>query len=296
VAELIGRNRRRVLLLAAAFVALMLPAFRLGDAAQDAAAKPLLAFDVVSIKPDKSEMGPFTIGFPADGDGLAVTNIPLEYIIQFAYDFHRPDLISGVPDWAKSERYDIQAKVAAADLPQWNELSDDRRRLMVQAILVDRFKLQIHREAKEIEVYELVVGKNGSKVTEAKPGDPKGLKGPDGSVIRGMLHTGFGQYTAQETPMVELALVLSDYSGRQVIDKTGLKGTYDFKLQFTPEVGFGPEYRGAAGRAQSAAPTESSAGSIFTAVQEQLGLKLESAKQPVEGLVVDHVERAAGNR
>jgi uncharacterized protein (TIGR03435 family) len=293
VAERAGRTRIGIFLLAAGLIAAIVPAFGQGDGAQ-ATPKPL-AFDVVSIKPDKSETGPFTIGFPADGDGLVVTNIPLGYIIQFAYNFERGDLVSGMPDWVKSERYDIQAKVAAADLAAWRELSDSDRRVMVQAILADRFKLQVRREPRDVPIYELVVAKTGSKVKEAKPGDPRELKGPDGSLIRGMLHTGQGQFTAQNESMSDLALNLSDYADRQVIDKTGLTGRYDFTLQFTPEPGHGPEYRGAAGRAQSGTPPDTAGPSVYTAVQEQLGLKLEPAKSPVEGLVIDHVERPAGN-
>ncbi len=256
-----------------------------------AAAKPPLAFDVVSIKPDKKETGPFTIGFPVDGDGFAVANLPLEYIIRFAYDFERGDLVQGMPDWAKSERYDIQAKVASADLPIWTQLPDDLRRTMVQAILVDRFKLQIHRAPMGLPIYALQVDKAGSKLKDAKPGDPGEVKGPDGKPIRGMLHTGQGQFTAQDESMADLALYLSDYTGRQVIDQTGLTGRYDFKLQFAPEPGYGPEYR----HPSSPPPPDAVGPSVYTAVQEQLGLKLESTKAPVDGLVVDHVERPAEN-
>jgi uncharacterized protein (TIGR03435 family) len=290
VVELAGRLRRGMLLLVLGLIAAH------GVApGQSAPAKPAMTFDVVSIKPDKSEAGPFKIGFPADGDGLSVTNIPLSYIIQYAYSFERGDLVSGVPAWAKSERYDIQAKVAAADLAAWRELSDDRRRLMLQAILADRFKLKIHRQPADMPVYELVVANSGAKLKDAKPGDPGELKGPDGSVIRGMLHTGLGQFTAQDTPMEELALTLSDYTGRQVVDKTGLMGRYDFTLQFTPEPGYGPEGRSASRRGESVAASENPGPSVFTAVQEQLGLKLEPAKTSVEGLVVDSVERAESN-
>jgi uncharacterized protein (TIGR03435 family) len=290
VAEWAGRFRGWVLLVAAG-----LSAGQGVAPGQPAVSKPGIAFDVVSIKPDKSEAGPFTIGFPADGDGISVRNIPLSYIIQFAYDFYRGDLVSGVPAWARTERYDIEAKVAAADLDLWRQLGDESRRVMLQAILADRFKLKVHRQAAETPVYELVVAKSGTKVKDAKPGDPTELKGPDGKVIRGMLHTGPGQFTAQDTPMEELALTLSDYTGRQVIDKTGFTGKYDFTLQFTPEPGYGPEGRSASRRGETAAVPENSGPTVFTAVQEQLGLKLESAKTPVDGLVVDYVERAIGN-
>ena len=223
--------------------------------------------------------------------GLWSQTFRWDYIIRFAYDFERQDLISGMPDWAKSERYDIQAKVSGDDMALWRELSDSDRRVMVQAILADRFKLKVRREPKDVPLYELVVAKTGAKVKESKPGDPKELKGPDGNVVRGMLHTGQGQFTAQNESMADLALTLSDYADRQVIDKTGLTGRYDFTLQFAPEPGHGPEYR----HPGSPPPPDAVGPSVFTAVQEQLGLKLEPAKQPVEGLVVDQVERPAGN-
>ena len=172
-------------------------------------------------------------------------NLQLQYIVQFAYDFHRGDLISGMPDWGKPQanaaRFDIQAKVAGSDLAEWRAMSDGDRRVMVQGILAERFKLKIHHEPKVVAVFELVVGKGGSKIKEAKGDQPGALKAADGSVKKGLFRTGFGQYTAQGTDIKELALTLSDYTGRQVIDKTGLAGSYDFVLRFVPEPGYGPE-------------------------------------------------------
>jgi uncharacterized protein (TIGR03435 family) len=258
-----------------------------------AAVKPPISFDVVSIKLNKVDSPNYTAPFPAAKDGLVIKGVNLYSIIRFAYDFWREDLISGVPAWAKAERYDIQAKVAGADVPAWRALNDDQRRLMLQQVLEENFKLKAHLEPKEVAVHELVVARGEPKMKLADPAHPGGLKDADGKPAQGILHTGAGQYTAQAESMADLALTLSDFTGRQVVDRTGLAGFYDFELQFTPEPGFGPEYRG---QRQSNAPLPEFTGpSIFTAVQEQLGLKLEPAKVPVEGLVIDHLERPAEN-
>lgn len=258
-----------------------------------AAVKPRISFDVVSIKLNKVDSPNYTAPFPAAEDGLVIKGVNLYSIIRFAYDFWREDLISGVPAWAKTERYDIQAKVAGADVPTWRAMNDDQRRLMLQAVLEDKFKLKAHLEPRAAAVHELVVARNGAKMKLADPDHPGQLKDARGNPVQGILQTGPGEYTAQAESMDDLALTLSDYTGRQVVDRTGLAGLYDFKLQFTPEPGFGPEYRG---QRQSNAPLPEFTGpSIFTAVQEQLGLKLEPAKVPVEGLVIDHLKHPAEN-
>ena len=273
-------GRRRLVVMTVGLVAVMM-------AARRAAA---LTFDVVSVKEDKSLDGPFTLGFPTVGDGFYVRYLQLQYVVQVAYDFHRGDLISGMPEWGRPQangaRFDIQAKVAAADLAEWRGMSDGDRRVMVQGILVDRFKLKIHHEPKVVAVFELVVAKGGAKIKEAGEPGPSALKAADGSVTKGMFRTGFGQYTAQGTDVKELALTLSDYTGRQVIDKTGLAGSYDFVLRFVPEPGYGSK-----DQQRDSATANASGPSVYTAVQEQLGLRLEPAKTAVDGLVIDRVER-----
>lgn len=288
-------NCRLISLLAVGLLVATLPVFGQGDAEVRPSVRsaPALTFDVVSIKPNKSNSSHYTLEFPPGGDGVVITNVNLYSIIRFAYDFWREDLIFGVPAWTKSEQYDIQAKVAGADVAAWRGLSDGERRLMLQAVLADSFKLKAHLEPKEISVYALVAAKDGPKMKVAKPDEVGELKSPDGKPAQGMVHTGQGQFTAQQASMADLALELSDYTGRQVIDKTGLVGRYDFTLQFAPEPGYGPEYRGQ--QARSAPPPEASGSSVYTAVQEQLGLRLDPAKAPVEGLVIDHVERPAEN-
>jgi uncharacterized protein (TIGR03435 family) len=253
------------------------------------------AFDVVSVKPNKSDSG--MIRVMSKPDGYSATNISLKMLVQGAYGI-REDLISGAPSWADSARFDIDAKVAGSDVDALKKLSPEQRRLVLQPLLADRFKLKVHTETKQLPVYELVLAKGGSKLKEANPGDTyaKGIKGPDGVGRGGMMRVGRGQLTAQAVPMTSLANLLSQQLHRTVIDKTGLTGKYDLELNWTPDQGSDPMFKGTDGSPQRAdAAPDTSGPSIFTALQEQLGLKLQSAKGPVETLVIDHVEMPSEN-
>jgi uncharacterized protein (TIGR03435 family) len=252
-------------------------------------------FDVVSVKPDKSVSG--MIRVMAKPDGYSATNVSLKMLLQGAYGI-REDLISGAPGWVDSARYDIDAKVAGPDVDTLKKLSPEQRRSMLQPLLAERFKLVVHTETKQLPVYELVVAKGGSKLKEATPGDPyaNGFKGPDGAGRGGMIRVGRGQLTAQGVPTSSLANMLSQQLHKTVIDKTGLTGKYDLELNWTPDQGAEPMFKGNDGSLQRAEPAPDPSGpSIFTAIQEQLGLKLQSAKGPVETLVIDHVEMPSEN-
>jgi uncharacterized protein (TIGR03435 family) len=252
------------------------------------------AFDVVSVKPNKSDSGMVRVmGKP---DGYAASNVSLKMLIQGAYGI-REDLISGAPSWADSARFDIDAKVAGSDVDALKKLSPEQRRLILRPLLADRFKLKVHTETKQLPVYELVLAKDGSKLKEGTPGDTyaNGIKGPDG-VSRGGMMRGPGQLTAQAVPMTNLANMLSQQLRRTVLDKTGLPGKYDIELYWAPDQGADPMFKGPDGSLPKAdAAPDSSGPSIFTALQEQLGLKLQSAKGPVETLVIDHVEMPSEN-
>jgi bla regulator protein blaR1 len=164
-------------------------------------------------------------------------------------------------------------------------ISRDVLQPMMQAMLEDRFKLKIHRESKELPIYALLTGKTGMK-----------MKVAESSENRPMMRMGRGQVTGKQMDMGTLALNLSNQLGRQVIDKTELKGKYDFELNWTPD-----ETQSAAGPFGGGGPqpppvsSESSGPTIFTALQEQLGLKLESQKGPVPMIVVDSVEKPTEN-
>jgi len=252
-------------------------------------------FDVVSVKPNKSDNGRMRIMF--NPDGYSATNVSLKQLIQMAYGI-RQDLISGGPGWVESAGFDFDAKVAGPDVDALKKLSPEQRRSMLQPALVDRFKLKVHTETKQLPVFELFVAKGGSKLKEASPDDmyANGIKGPDGNARAGMMRMGPGQLTAQGVPMSSLVNVLSQQLRQTVIDKTGLKGKYDVELNWTPDQGSEPMFKGTDSSPQrgDAAP-DSSGPSIFTALQEQLGLRLQSAKGPVETLVIDHVEMPSEN-
>jgi uncharacterized protein (TIGR03435 family) len=255
-----------------------------------------IRFDVVSIRLNKTDSRGGMVRIDPNGDGLIIVNVPLRNIIEFAYNFHRDDLVSGAPDWSRSERYDIEAKVADADVPMYHVLKEGQRRLMLQAVLADRCKLQVHRDPRDRPVYALLVAKGGLKIKESVPANPNGMKGPDGKPVQGEFwnRSGAGQFTGQQMPMPSIALALSEMGlDRQVIDRTGLTGKYDFTLQFTPERSSGSPMSG--GGQQESAVAPDSGPSIFTAVQEQLGLKLDPQKGEVEGLVIDHLERPSDN-
>lgn len=238
------------------------------------------------------------VAISATPDGLHITNYTPQMLILMAFgvqDFQ----LSGGPSWLNSEKYDIEAKMDSSVADALIKLGPQERALarqhMLQALLSDRFGLTVHREIKEIPVFALVIAKNGPKMQEAKPGDtyPNGIKGPDGRGSAGMMEGGRGKLTGQGLPIKTLVYLLSlQHLGRTIVDKTGLVGNYDFKLQWTPES------QSAASAQQGADNTlspDSSGPSIFTAIQEQLGLKLESQKGPVEIFVIDHVERPSEN-
>jgi len=245
------------------------------------------AFEVASIKPNKSDHGVFRMMFAPDG--FSATSVTLQMLIRTAYDVQE-EQIPGAPSWFGSEYYDIEAKMDRSVTDELSKLSEDQRnierRRMLRALLSNRFQLTLHRETKELGVYSLVIAGNGSKLQEAKPGDtyPNGFKGPDGGSGARMFRMGTyvggaGELAGQGLPIASqvrpsLVGLLTQQLGRPVLDKTGLVGDYDFTLKWRPN---GDE------------------GSIFAAIQDQLGLKLESQEGPVEVLVIDHVERPSEN-
>ena len=262
-------------------------------------AAPSYEYEVASIKPNRS--GTNMIRFMFNPSGLSGTNVTLAMLIRTAYGIEE-NQISGGPSWLKSEHYDVDAKMDSATADALHKLAEDQRRVatqhMLQALLADRFKLAVHHDSKELSIYALVVAKNGPKLQQAKPGDtyPNGIKGPDGIGRGGVMRMGRGQLTGQALPMSALARMLTDQLGRTVVDKTGLPGNYDFTLQWTPDESEGASLRGPDTGPQGSAPSADSSGpSLFTALQEQLGLKLESQKGPVETYVIDHAEKPSEN-
>jgi uncharacterized protein (TIGR03435 family) len=191
----------------------------------------------------------------------------------------------------KSDRYDIDARIEESDIAAWQNPATQKEMLhvMMQSLLAERCKMAVHREMRDQPVYALVTGKNGPKFREAETIVPAAIlaKHPNVGAIPGgggMFAPGAGgSIELYGASMGTLAVVLSNMAGRPVVDRTGLTGTYDIKLEMMQ-----PEPPAEDG-------TPDSAPSIFTMVQEQLGLRLESAKGCVETLVIDHVERPEEN-
>lgn len=287
----VGR-RNRLLLRSVAWIAFAAPAiFAQATAGPQPAPTPTqtgaptqpLAFDVVSIKPHNPAGG---ISFrPLPDGGFIAKGTILKDVACEAYDV-LPSACLGGPAWFTSDRFDIEAKPDGAVAEHLRSLTPEQwkkvRDRMIQALFADRLKLKFHQETRELPIFALVVSKGGLKVHEAKAGDtyPKGIKGTDGqSLGSGSTSVGNGKLTAQGISMDRLAEQLTDELGHIVQDHTGLSGVYDFTLHYSDDDT----------SADSAAP------SIFTAIQEQLGLKLESTKSPVSVLVIDHVEKPSEN-
>jgi uncharacterized protein (TIGR03435 family) len=236
-----------------------------------------LTYDVVSIKPNTSGTGGMSIRITPDG--FQATNVSLHMLIANCYQMD-PDRVSGLPKWGDSERFDVKAKVAESDLEALKKIVPKDRGKLLESIMTDRFKVVTYRETRELPVYDMTVAKSGLKMTEAKPGDtyPNGMKSPDGVGRGGMMRAGRGTMTAQGVPMKNLVSFLGANVQRPVIDKTGLTGVYDMELKWTPEDA-------------PAGGTDETGPSIFTALQEQLGLRLDASKGMVETLIVDHAEK-----
>jgi len=243
--------------------------------------KPM-EFEVVSVKPNNSGSTSMNIVSPPMSNGVTITNMPLENILQWAFGIHLSDQISGMPGWARQEHYDVTAKVGESDAEAFHKVIDPIQRTpMLQKILIDRFHLVFHYETRELPVYALVVEKSGIRMTEIQPAiGPNGMKDGGGREVRR------GQIKSMGQPMKPLVNQLTRELGRLVVDRTGLMGYYNFTLRWTPEEGSQPA---------GGAPEDVSAPSIFTAQQEQLGLKLEQTKAPVQVLVIDSLGRPSPN-
>jgi uncharacterized protein (TIGR03435 family) len=230
------------------------------------------AFEVATVKPTGPGFVGKTVGMPPNGD-LIIRGMTLKDVIQFAFGLH-PNLIVGTSGWMEGERYDIVAKPEPGRLPSADEL-----KAMLRTLLADRFKLTSHRALKEASVYVIVVSKSGSKMKERSPVD---TEASTNLTFQG------ARLPAKAVSMPMLAEALTIVLDRPVIDGTGLRGKYDFDLAWMPEA---DQFDGRG----SAVPSDANAPDIFTAIQEQLGLRLDSRKVPVQSLIVDHAERPAGN-
>lgn len=266
------------------------------DAGNQSAAAPL-AFEVVSIKPDKS--GTMMVRIMFTSDGISMTNFPVHMVLREVLGVSDNQLI-GEPGWLNSDRFDVEAKVAAEDVPKLKTLKPAERWAMLQSVFQDRFALKYHHENRDLTQYVLVVAKGGLKMKEAAPGDTyaDGVKGPDGkSAGAGMVRMGPGEFTGQAAALDALVHFLSFQFHSPVIDKTGLTGKYDINLKWAPDESEGMMRPPDGGQPEAAnpAPPTTTGPSIFTALEEQLGLKLEAHKEPGDVIVIDHIEQPSPN-
>jgi uncharacterized protein (TIGR03435 family) len=297
--ECIVRERKfstKALLIAAGLTAVALP-FILSQAAAEQnnaatqtadATAGIPEFAVSTVKPNMRNDGRWKLN--PSHEGWSAMGVSVHKLIQEAYGIYEDDRILGEANWVNSLKYDIEAKVDEADFAAFQKLDYNQRRLMLQALLADRFKLAAHRETKERPIYALILAKKGSKLQETPPDHvpTRTIKGSGGTVTRSRP----GQLTAEWMTTDQLAKMLSQRVDRQIVDKTGLTGHYDFKLDWAPDDG-AAQFVNAPN--STSLPPDPSGPSIFTAVQEQLGLKLEPQEGPVEVIVIDHVEQPSAN-
>jgi uncharacterized protein (TIGR03435 family) len=244
----------------------------------------LPVYDVASVKQNKSGNGMMRI--MNQPDGFSCSNIPLKTLIANAYGI-RQDLISGGPGWADSTGFDVEAKVAGSDVEAFKTLSPRQRFSLLQALLQERFKLQLHPETKVLPMYDLILAKGGSKLKPVAPVDVSAdeAKGANAPKSGGEVTIGPGMFKGQNISIPAVANQLSYIVHYTVVDKTGLTGKYDLDLKWTPDD---------AGAPSGDASGESGA-SIFTAVQEQLGLRMQSTKGPVKTMIIEHAELPSEN-
>lgn len=237
-------------------------------------------FDVATIKPSQPEARGSSILVGRGGTNLfTTTNTSLADLITFAYGMHARQLVNA-PAWVESEKYDITAKPDQAGIPNVTQL-----KTMVQKLLVERFALTFHRDKKELSAYAITVAKGGSKMakTQATGSLPGfGGRGPGGVQVRNATMPEFAEFL--QSRILE----------RPVVDQTALPDRYDFTLQWTPDSA--QIAAAAGGNAPPPAPANPDAPpDLFTAVQQQLGLKIESTKAPVDVMVIDKVQKPSEN-
>ena len=236
------------------------------------AADAPMTFEVATIKPSDPARptGPGITMRPPDVITMGTT---LGYLMGFAYDMHARQIVGGAP-WVESEKYDIVGRPQAAGVPSMTQF-----RALLRNLIEERFKLKTHREKRNLPAYALLVGSNGPKMSrnETNPNGPPGagFKAP-------------GVMFVSNATMGDFATVMQgNVLDRPVLDRTGLQGRFDFTLNWTPDES---QFRGT-GVQVPPAPADAKLPGLFTAIQEQIGLRFESVTAPVEVIVIDGAEK-----
>ena len=277
---------------------LLLPLLFLPNRDSWGAAAP--TYEVASVKPNTSNSGMIRFTGPPQSATFTASNATLQILITLAYQV-KPFQIEGVSGWIGTDHFDISAK------PPEGPITREQSWMMLQGLLEDRFKLAVHRTTKEVPIYALTAAKGGLKIKPASedtcfkigpggPPPPPPAPGQPRPVPCGGFFMGPNTLQGGGISLSQLADGLTNILGRPVVDKTGFTGTFDVRLEFSRE---GTQPMGAAGFGTPGAPPiaipDNNAPTIFTALQEQLGLKLESQKGPEDLLVIDHAEKPSEN-
>jgi len=234
-------------------------------------------YEVATIKPSKPDQQ--GKGFTLRGRHLVTINFTVEDLITIAYNLH-PKQVTGGPAWLTTDHYDLDVLPDHEGLP-----SLEQARGIVRKLLADRFALKFHEDTKELSVYVLSVAKTGPKLTKSgsDPKSPPGMGGPPGTM------------RVRNASMAEFAQAMQGTLDRPVVDQTGLKDRYDFVLKWTPDES---QYGGRIpppNSADNGAANADALPSLFTAIQEQIGLKLDAMKAPAKVMVIDHIEKPSAN-
>ncbi len=287
------------------------PANRAKPRSQNVAA-PKYEFDVVSIKIVGPNDIPSNTPSGFSPEGLSANRARLWWLFRMAYDMPMSQIV-GMPGWVNDTRYMIDARLDPDTAAALQKLSPDQLRIarqqMLRAMMADRFALKFHTETRELPAYFLTVAKDGPKLQEARPDHVGKFDMPD---INGQRATDFVQISGgrqatlvgQAASMTTLAAYLSQWAlssagenARPVLDRTGLSGRYDFEVPFAEQVLIfeAPPAGAPAGTPATATTDFTSGPSLFKALQDTLGLKMESGKGPVPVIVIDHVEKPSAN-
>jgi uncharacterized protein (TIGR03435 family) len=302
---------RKILMATFAAAAAAIPSAQ--ESGAPAAGDKTPQFEVASIKPNNSGDGRIAIGLQPGGRFNA-TNVPLRFLIRNAYQLQDSQIVGG-PDWMNTDRYDIAAKAedGAVSGPQPPPGQPGPVQLMLRALLADRFKLVAHSEDRDMPIFALVLnrpdGKLGPQLTKSTVdcsavgrggrGDGRGAPPPPGPPQPGQpltcgIRIAPGNMLVGGSPMSQIAQVLSQFAGRIVVDKTGLTDSYDMNLTWTPD-SIPQRPPGAPDALINGVPIDPNGPSLFTAVVEQLGLKLDSQKAPIKVFVIEKAEKPVAN-
>jgi uncharacterized protein (TIGR03435 family) len=243
-------------------------------------AKP--GFDVVTVKPSPPGTQGKKIGF--DGRRFRLTGANLNDMIALGYGLHAKQIV-GAPDWAGKDLFDVDGVPDVPGMPNQKQIQS-----LLQKLMADRFQLKFHREQRELAVYAITVAAGGPKLTKttAGPDDPSGM----GFGLTKLGATANGR----NLTMADFAMWMqASVTDRPMVDQTGLKDHYDFQLKWTPDDSQFLQFRGAGAALPPPSDDPNAPPSFYTAVQEQLGLKIEATRAPDDVIVIDHVEKPAAN-